>query len=338
MKTLYWTLRVAVLLLVAIALACQSPEDSGTIDTLIVPDSIPTTKDTVAAPSFSPAPGHYTLDSGALQSIALTTATQNAQIYYSFSNALEPDSFLKVPASGYITIAKSTTILTYATKESLINSPITTGVYTLSFKQSQPLQGSITISGMLTVSKNEDWTNLKVGLFEHKGLDAWPGGNDSEPGYMWLNDLNDSEVKTIAPLELARIEGSSTPNTRPYSITLPSPDTIGNNSYCLIAWIDENQDSAWSGIDKGFQYTGAHSLSEYNVLAKHTITQSVNVAEPISYPEARVKFFRKTYTALPSWGIDAYAYAQGQNKNWAAKSLKEDGSSGFNFFVSPIVK
>ncbi len=78
-----------------------------------------------AAPSFNPPPGAYT----STQSVAISTTTANATIYYTTDGSTPSTASPKY--IGPVSVGATETLSAMATASGLSNSPITSGVYTL---------------------------------------------------------------------------------------------------------------------------------------------------------------------------------------------------------------
>jgi hypothetical protein len=79
-----------------------------------------------AMPTFNPAPGSYT----AVQSVTISTSTANATIYYTTNGSTPTTSSSKY--SGPISVSATQTLSAIAVVSGLTNSPVASGLYTIS--------------------------------------------------------------------------------------------------------------------------------------------------------------------------------------------------------------
>ena len=110
----------------------SSPGGSVTLSNLAVSGT-----QTVAAPTFNPLAGTYT----SAQTVAITSATSGATIVYTTDGTAPTESGGTVthgtvlPIGGSVTISVTTTLKAMAFKSGMTDSPLTTGLYTISTPQ-----------------------------------------------------------------------------------------------------------------------------------------------------------------------------------------------------------
>jgi hypothetical protein len=95
--------------------------------TLLLSHFTPAPPAVVAAPSFSPSPGTYT----SAQSVTISTTTSGASIRYT-TDGSTPTSTTGTLYSTPVSISVTTTLKAIAYKSGMIDSSVTTGVYTIS--------------------------------------------------------------------------------------------------------------------------------------------------------------------------------------------------------------
>lgn len=99
----------------------------------------------VAAPSFSPSPGGY----GSAQSVTITTATSGATIRYT-TDTSTPSASHGTIYSGAVSISSTTTLKAIAYKAGLLDSSVTTGLY------------SINVGGSVTAGAGQGFFNNSI--------------------------------------------------------------------------------------------------------------------------------------------------------------------------------
>ena len=113
-----------------------------------------------AAPSFTPAAGAY----GPAQSVTISTTTSGASIRYT-TNGTTPSSTAGTLYSSPVSIAATATLQAIAYATGMLNSPVTSGVYTINGACAtptfNPAAGTFTTSTSVTISTSTGGATIR---------------------------------------------------------------------------------------------------------------------------------------------------------------------------------
>ena len=169
-----------------------------------------------AIPSFSPAPGTYTL----AQSVTLSDATSGATIYYTTDGSMPTTSSTKYAAA--IPVSNTTTISAMAAASGYSNSNVATGVYTINI--SLPTAATPTFSpaaGTYTSSQSVTIADTTAGATVYYTTD---GSTPTTSSAKFTVAITVGKSETINAIATAGGYSSSSVATAAYNINLPAPD------------------------------------------------------------------------------------------------------------------
>ena len=114
---------------------------------------------TCAAPTFSPTPGIYT----AAQAVTISTTTSGATIRYTTDGSTPELRRIGTVYSAPVNITTTTTLQAIAYASDMLDSPVTSGVYTIECATPafSPAAGTFTSSATVTISSTTSGATIR---------------------------------------------------------------------------------------------------------------------------------------------------------------------------------
>src|SRR5579862_8071445 len=165
-----------------------------------------------AMPTFAPAPGFYT----DVQSVAISTTTPNATIYYTTNGTTPTTSSTKY--TGPISVGATETLSAIAVASGLSNSPVASGVYTIEL-------GGVTSISFATGFSGGGMNLLGSAKVNGSALELTDGGS-SEAAAAWYQV--EANIQTFSTDFTFQITPGTNPTADGFTFTIQ-----GNNSTAL---------------------------------------------------------------------------------------------------------
>ena len=139
-----------------------------------LPEQTDQTKETVAAPKFSIAGGTY----NKAQSVAITSATAGATIYYTTDGKTPTTASTKYTKA--LTVSKDTTIKAIAVKTGMNDSTVTTASYVIKVQTDKPQSKPFPFEDVEQIAGNWKYENVKY-VYENNIMNGISGTNLFNP-------------------------------------------------------------------------------------------------------------------------------------------------------------